>query len=153
LSVAGSITSDGNVLSLADVDVLLGDGVVVELLGRLDEGRREAHLNVPFNVAVEEEDTGVVGGEAQDGVGVGVDSQDVTAGGSSAGARVATAPNTGIRGSPLDDLELMAVQVEGVDGSVQVVYNNVHSVIVVDNERGDITVESSVDVLVAEGGC
>lgn len=86
-------------------------------------------------------------------MGVGLDADDVAAGGSKAGAGVATAPAASVRGRTLDDLELVTVQVKGVDSIVHVVDNDVHSVPVVDNEGVDVTVESSVGVLVAKGGC
>ena len=104
---------------------------------------------MPLDVAVEEEHARVGGLEPQDGVGPGVDGDDVAhgrLGGEAVGAaRVVARPAAGA----VHDLELVPVQVEGVDGVVVVVDDDVDDVVGRHDERVDLAVDYGVGVVVA----
>lgn len=133
--------------------MVIGDGKVAEPLGGLDDGGRETHLDVPLNVAVEEVDAGVLGLEAQNGVGVAHDGDGVAARGLLVEAGAGDAGPDACAGSGAsDDLEVVAVEVEGVVGFVVVVDDDVDDVTVVHDEGVDGAVDEGVGVVLAGGG-
>lgn len=111
------------------------------------------YLDVPFDMAMEEENAWVVGLEAQDGIGVGIDMDDVPPrwlGGETIGAAwVVTCPATWT----VHDLELVPVEVEWVDGAILVVDDDVNNVVVAHDEGVDGAVDQRVGVGVACCGC
>lgn len=150
LDVARGVARDWVPLGLARVDHGLGDVVVLEHLGRLDERRREAHLDVPLDVAVEEEDARVVGLDAQPRVRAAVDADDVSPRRRGAGV-AGPVKDAGAALRSLNDLELVAVQVEGVDCWIKIVDDDLDNVTVVDDERQDRSVHTRVCIVGSDG--
>lgn len=108
--------------------------------------------NMPLNMAMEQKDTRVIGFEAEHGVRVGIDLDDVSTrwlGGESAGAAGVVACSTF---RTAHDLELVAVKVEGVDGIVLVVDDNVYDGVVTHDEGVDVAVDDGIGVGVPCGG-
>jgi hypothetical protein len=129
--------------------MVVGDYVAPQLLGRLNDGGYKAHIDMPLDVAVEQEDAGVVGREAQHNVRVAVD-RDNIATRRRAGIVVGPAwPPTRPATGSVNHLELVAVQVEWVYGEVQVVDDQLNHIPVRDDERIDEAVHDGVGVSVA----
>ncbi len=110
--------------------------------GGFDHGGDETGCDVPFYVAVEEPDTGVVGAEAEDDVAVWVDHYGVAfhgcggeggGGGGGVGVGVGVV-GAGVGGGADDGLEGVAVEVEGVFALVGVVEDDVDDVVVGEDE-------------------
>jgi hypothetical protein len=101
---------------------------------------------------MEQKNTRVIGFEAEHGVRVGIDLDDVSTrwlGGESTGAAGVVACSAF---RTAHDLELVAVEVEGVDGIVLVVDDNVHDSVVTHDEGVDVAVDDRIGVRVARGG-
>jgi hypothetical protein len=87
----------------------------LDVQGRLDDGGDEPGRDVPFDVAVEEPHTRVVGAKSEDGVAVGVDEDRVAA--HRGGREVfldGGVVEAGFIVAAMDDLESVAVEMEGV---------------------------------------
>jgi len=85
-----------------------------ECLGSLYDSGHQASLDVPFHVAVQEPDTGVISAETHDNVAVVLYHDSITANGGLGNILVLTSEVAAIDGSSLQDLELMAVQMPRV---------------------------------------
>ena len=123
-----------------------GESHVAEPIRSLNDSSSQAHLNVPLNVAVEEEDARVGGDVAQHGERVGHDREGITLGRLGVIVHVTARPSTGATGGTVKNLELMAVKMEGVDGAIAIVDDNLNDVAIVDNERIDKTVDTGVGI-------
>ena len=112
-----------------------------QLLWNLNNSGYQAHINVPFDMAVEEPHSGVCSLVAEDDVGVCVNGDDVPAhGGVGKVARVSIeGPFSRFRA--LANLELVSVEVERVDGGVEVVDYNLDYVASGDYEGVDGAVD------------
>ena len=151
-NVTGRIALVRNVLLLAGVDVVVREREALELIGRLDDGGGQTHLDVPLDVAVEEPDARVVGLEAQDGEAAGVDRDRVALGRLAVVVGVALGPLAGSGLGPVEHLEVVAVQMERVVGTVQVVDDDLDHLVALDDEGVDLAVDLGVLVVVARGG-
>lgn len=86
---------------------------MLQILGRFDHGDGEAGLDVPFDMAVEEPHTRIIGREAQHDVGLNVGHDGVPP--QRAGGEVSVSGEGAcIRAGALDDLKRMAVQMPWV---------------------------------------
>lgn len=137
---------------LAVVDVVGRDSLAAQLLRRLDEGGRQAHLDVPLNVAVEEEDTGVIDLEAQHGIRVGIDGDGVAAWRGLIEGQIMPCPRASVAGRTVQNLELMSVHVERMDGTIEIVDNNFDDITITEDERVYIPIDDGVGVGSASGG-
>lgn len=153
LGVAGSIALDRNILLGAGSAVVIRDGKVAEHLRGLDDGSSQTHLNVPLNVAVEEVHARVGSLETQHSVRVAHDGDGITTGRLLVQASaVGTGPVTSAGGRALEDLEVVAVKVERVDGLIPVVDDDVDNLAIADNEGVDGAVDGRVGVVLTSGG-
>ena len=122
-----------------------------EPVGRLDDGRRQAHLDVPLDVAVEQPDARVVGLEAQHRERVRHDGHRVA---HRRRRRVVDVPGRPVarpRARAVEHLEVVAVQVERVRGIIDVVDDDLHDIAVFNDEGVDLAVDDGVGVEVAGG--
>lgn len=132
--VGGCVALGGRVPGLAREEVVGRDGKgLLQLQRRLDKGGDESRDDVPFDVAVEEPDAGVVGFESQNHVAVGVDEKGVAPHGH-LGKRLSCAaaavfPGAGRLVGAKDGLEIVAVQVEWVAALIEVVDDNLDNVV------------------------
>ena len=78
IGVSGRVTTKWDSQFLAVIDMVVGELRPSKLLGRLDEGSRKTHLDMPLNVAMEQEDSGVLDPETQNRVRLCVDVDSVT---------------------------------------------------------------------------
>lgn len=129
-----------------------GEGHAGELFRSLDDGSGQTHLNMPFNVAVEEEDARVVGLEAEDSEGPTIDGDGVTEGRGAGVVDVPLGPFTCARPGAVKDLEMMAVEMEGMTGGIKVVDYDLDDFAVLDDEGVDLAVDGRVGVAVACSG-
>jgi len=143
-----------NARLLASVNVVLRNLGVPQLLGRLDDGGRQPGLEVPLDVAVEQVHARVVGLEPQHRVRLGHHHDGVAPGRYRVvlvvGERGA-GPVARSGGGSAQNLEVVAVQVEGVGDKVVVVDDNVDNVAVRDDEGVHTAVDGWVGVVLA--GC
>ena len=123
-----------------------GESHITEPIRSLNDSGGQAHLDVPLDVAVEEEDTRVGGDVAQHGERVGHDGEGIALRRLGVVVHVTTRPSTGATAGTVKNLELVAVKVERVDGAIAIVDDNLDDVAVVDNERIDKTVDTSVGI-------
>ena len=139
MRVAGGIAGSGGAICLAGSEIAGRDGLLLlQMQGGLDHGGRQAGLDVPLDVAVEEEDAGVIGFEAQHDVALLGDLHGVPAHGDASGGGVVDRGAVGAgcfvgkhAGSGASDhLELVAVQVKGVATVVEVIEADLHDGIV-----------------------
>lgn len=116
----------------------------------LDERSRHACFNVEFGVAVEEPHTGVVGNEAEGDADAGIHDHSVTSHGR-CGSTVETGPH-GLVACAVDDLELMAVEMEGVGTGVVVVEIDFNDLAILDNLCINLAVDLGI-LLICRGCC
>lgn len=124
----------------AGLVVVCGDGEgFLELQGRFDDGGDQARRDVPFDVAVEEPDTGVVGAESDhkvaarshhEGIPAHRDLRQVCVCGDVAGGEVVSGVFVGTH----DDLEAVAVEVKGVLARVCIVEDDFDDFVLLENE-------------------
>lgn len=95
IGITTSITGGRNVEQFAVIEMVGRENLAAQLFGRLDDSGSQAHLHVPFNVAVEQEDTGIVGLETQHGIRVCVYRHDVPHGRFGVVITSATRPGAG----------------------------------------------------------
>ena len=131
--------------------MVLGELAAAQAVGGLDDGGRQAHLDVPLDVAVEQPDSGVVGLEAQHGEGLGHDGDRVAHGRRRRVVDVAARPVARAADGAVEDLEVVPVQVERVGRVVLVVDHDLHDVAVVDDVGVDLAVDDGIGVFVAGG--
>ena len=146
IQIAGGIAPRRRANSLARVKMVLGDVDDAQELGPLDQGGDQAHGHVPVDVAVQKEDAGMADADAENGVGVGLDVDGVPAGRGCRGVGRGWVPEAGVPGGEVDDLELVPVQVVGMDARVVVVDDDLHDVADVGDEGVDLAVDGRVDV-------
>lgn len=107
---------------------------------------------MPLNMTMEEEHARVIGLESEHGIRFGVDGKDITHGRllrETVGAAWIVA---GSAARPVHNLELMPVQVEGVDGFIVIVDDDVDDVTRRYDERVDLAIDNWVGVVIASGG-
>ncbi len=126
--------------------MVVGESHATEPIRSLNDSGGQAHLDVPLNVAVEEEDTRVGGDVAQHGERVCHDGDGIALRRLGVVVHVTARPSTGATAGTVKNLELMAVKMERVDGAVVIVDDNLDDVAIVDNERIDKTVDTSVGI-------
>lgn len=101
----------------------------------LNDGGDEPRGDVPFDVAVEEPDAGVVGAEAEHDVAVGVDEDGVAAHGRRReGGYVGGVVEAGVVVAAVDYLEGVAVEMEGVFSGIVVVEDDFDDLVVAEDE-------------------
>ena len=116
----------------------------------LDERSGHACFNVEFGVAMEEPDTRVVGDEADGDAHAGIHDHGVTSHGC-CGSGVETGPH-GLVACAVDDLELMAMEMEGVGAGVVVVEVDFNDLAVLKNLWVDLAVYLRI-LLICRGCC
>ena len=126
-------------------------GQALQALGRLDDGGGQAHLDVPLDMAVEQPRAWVGGPEAQHSERVCHDGHRVALHRRAGVVDVAVRPAARPAAGAIKHLEVMAVQVEGVRGRVEVVDHDLDEIAVGDDEGVDLAVDDWVGVEVA--GC
>ena len=113
--------------------MILGDlatELLLDLKWRLNDGSYKARGNMPFDVAMEQPYARVVGAEAKDNVTIGVHEDGVTTHRSRRELRnVARIVETCVVIAPMDELEGMAVKVEGVLSGVVVVEDKLNDLV------------------------
>lgn len=132
--------------------MILREGQVSQPVRRLNDGGRQAHLDMPFNVAMEQPSARVGGLEPQDGVRVRHDRDGVAPGRLLVVVGVPAGPVPGAGLGAVENLEVMAVEMERVGGSILVVDHDLDDIAVVDNEGVDLAVDDGIAVVVARGG-
>lgn len=125
--ISSRVTGRGNAHQLAVVQVVGRERLAAEQLRSLNDGRRQAHLDVPLNMAVEEEDARIVRLEPEDGVRVCVDRYDIALGRVAYEAITAWIDSTATTWA-IHYLELMAVQMEWMDCGVLVVDDDINNI-------------------------
>lgn len=134
-------------------DMVLRNHDIPQHVGRLDDRRRQPHLDVPLDMAVEQVHPGVISVEAQHGEGLREHGDGV------APRRLGVIPARGaLRAGPVaragvravEDLEVVAVEVEGVDAPFVVVDYDVDDVAARDDEGVHRTVDGLVGVKLAD---
>lgn len=149
-SVSGSVAGSGHTHDLAGSHVVRREGLAADPLGSLDDGGSQAHLDVPLDVAVEQEHTGVGSLEAENSIRVGVDVHNIAESGEGVVASAAARPDTRVGLGALEQLEVVTVQVEGVNSSIDVVDDNVDNLAVRDNLRENVAVDNRISVGLAD---
>lgn len=150
--ITSRIASGRNLEQITIMQMVCGEGLAGQELGCFDDCGRESHFNMPLDMTVEKKNARVISFEPQHGVGVGVDVDDVAPrwlGGEATGAAGVVA-RSALRTA--HDLELVAVEVEGVTSVVLVVDDDVHDGVVTHDERVDVAIDDGVGVGVACGG-
>lgn len=102
-------------------------------VGRFDHGGDQARRDVPFDVAVEEPDAGVVGAEADDEVAVRSDHECVASHGNGGEGLIANVVPGFLFGAS-DGLEVVAVKMEGVLARIVVVKNDFDDLVLLEDE-------------------
>ena len=128
---------------------------LLQLERRLDHGGYQARGDVPFYVAVEEPDTGVVRSEAQDDVAFRIKHKGIPTHwnlGEVGLGNVGVGEDAGFLGRAVDGLEGVAVKVEGVTASVEIVDHYLHHFVLFQDERVGV---SSINLGIGSGftGC
>ena len=147
LRIPCGIALVGNAHDVASIDMIGGESQAPQAVGRLDDGRGKAHLDVPLDVAVEEPDARVGRLEAQHEERVGHDGDRVAHGRGAGVVDVAAGPVACVAAGAVQDLEVVAVEVEGMAGGVDVVDDYLDNVAVVDDEGDDGAVDGLVRVV------
>jgi hypothetical protein len=153
LSVSGSITLIRDAKLVASSDVVSRDRCSTETVRSLNDGCSETHLNVPLNVAVEEINTWVGGLESQNSIRVGHDVNCVTHRRVRVDIRIWTRPLSRIGVRSVKHLEMVAVKMERVHSTVNVIDNNINNVTIFDDERMDSAIHNWVGVVCASCCC
>lgn len=107
---------------------------------------------MPLDMAMEEEHARIIGLESEHGIRFGVDGKDITHGRFLRETIGAAWIVAGSAARPVHDLELMPVQVEGVDGFIVIVDDDVDDVTRRYDERVDLAIDNWVGVVIASGG-
>ena len=132
--------------------MVVREGHAHQVVGRLYHGRRQSHLNVPLDVAVEQPDAWVGGTESQDDIGVRHDGDCVAHRRVVLVVFIAAWPGACSAVGTGEDLEVVAMEVEGVVGDIIVVDHDLDCVVVVDHKRVHLAVDDRVATGVSGGG-
>ncbi|KAK2615180.1 hypothetical protein N8I77_001952 [Diaporthe amygdali] len=112
--IASRVTLVRDPLSLAEVNMVLRELQALELVGRLYYGRGQPHLHVPLVVAVEKPGARVVSFEAYHRIRVAVDDDAVFVRRLGGKAGSVSGEHARVGAGRCQELELVAVEVEGV---------------------------------------
>lgn len=132
------------------LEMILGNSQSAQPIGRLDDGRREPHLDMPLDMAVEKIHAGIISLETQDSIRIGLHVDGIPQGRIVLETyRVRPRPGAGTSFGTGEDLEVMAVKVEWVYRYVMVVDDNVDNIALVDNVGMYGTVDAGIGVVFA----
>ncbi len=150
--VGSSVTLVIHSILLARLDLVLRDFEVTEVIRSFDEGRLETRGDVVFDVAMEEPDAGIIRLESPDRVAILVQHDGVSADGCRGDVGgVCAGPDSSVRGRSFEDLELMAVEMHGVEVVMAVVDDKLDDLSVFEYEWiGIDTVDKGIGAVVAD---
>lgn len=153
LGVTSSIACRRDVLHVTNRLVISRDGHLANFVGDFNDGRYKAHLDVPFDVTMEQPDARIARLVAEDNVAVCVHCNGVTSHGylGEVSGEAVESSFSGHR--PFAHLKLVAVEVERMDGCVEVIHHNLNDVTFLYDEGIDGPIDLWICVLRSCADC
>lgn len=142
-SVSSAVARHRQALLLAELDVRLGKvgKGLLEFKWRLNKGSRETHGHMPLKMAVEEPNTRVVGAESDADRRASININGIATKRSLGQGLIPAIKSAASNNRTVKNLEVVAVEVEGVVGLSLVVENDFNDLAAVDDFGVDLAVD------------
>lgn len=141
ICVPGGVTRNRNILSLTGGLIIIRDGQSNKGLWRFNYRCRETHDNMPLNMTMEQPNPRIISHKPNDSITVRINSNRIPFHRNSGEVSDMPIECPFPRGRFLANLELMAVEMERVDGCIEIIDRELHDRAFL----GDVGIHPSVD--------